>query len=243
MRIIKVNAINSTNEFVRDFYNGNNKFEPVCVTAYTQTKGKGQRGAGWESNPGENLTFSILYPEVNVAGSNQFLLSAAVALSILDVLGKHNIPNLRVKWPNDIMAANLKICGILIENILKKNTISASIIGIGLNVNQTEFLNLPKAGSLQLVAGKTFNTDKLLEELLNSIERRLQKLTNYLKLEILKEYQSKMFKKDVVSTFQFPDGSHLTGIIRGVSNDGLLKVELEDEVFRVFDLKEIKLLF
>ncbi|MDT0642461.1 biotin--[acetyl-CoA-carboxylase] ligase [Zunongwangia sp. F363] len=243
MRTIKVNAINSTNELARDFYTGKSLFEPVCLTAHTQTRGKGQRGAGWISNPGENLTFSLLYPETGIAADRQFLLSASVALAIMDVLEVCNIPKLKVKWPNDIMAANCKICGILIENILKKDAISASVIGIGLNVNQTLFPNLPQAGSLQQMTGKHYDTDILLEKLLKSLDARLRNLGSFSGLSLLQEYEARMFKKDVVSAFQLPDGSHLTGIIRGVTDEGLLKLEVEDGVFKTFDLKEIRLLF
>ncbi|MDT0648752.1 biotin--[acetyl-CoA-carboxylase] ligase [Autumnicola edwardsiae] len=243
MRIIKVNAINSTNEFARDLYRGNSNFDPVCVVAYAQNKGKGQRGAGWVSNPGENLTFSILYPHEQLAVVDQFLLSAAVALAIADVLEQHQIPKIRVKWPNDIMSASYKLCGILIENILKNDKISASIVGVGLNVNQMEFLNLPRAGSMQQMSGRNFDLDSLLDILLDSIEKRLELLSVSAKSSLLEEYTSKMFKKDMVSTFELPDGSHLTGIIRGVTHAGRLTIETEDSVFKTFDLKEVKLLF
>ncbi|MDT0646111.1 biotin--[acetyl-CoA-carboxylase] ligase [Zunongwangia sp. F260] len=243
MRIIKVNATNSTNEFARDLYHGKSTFEPVCVVAHCQTKGKGQRGAGWVSNPGENLTFSVLCPHVDFAVEDQFFLSAAVALAIADVLEKYEIPKLSVKWPNDIMSANFKLCGILIENILKNANISASVLGIGLNVNQIEFHNLPQAGSMQQMSGQNFDLDRLLENLLDSIEKRLQTLAARQKQLLLDEYISKMFRKDKVSAFEFPDGSHLTGIIRGVTREGRLFVETEDSDYKTFDLKEIKLLF
>ncbi|WP_373057001.1 biotin--[acetyl-CoA-carboxylase] ligase [Zunongwangia sp. H14] len=243
MRIIKVNAINSTNALARDLYPGKSAFAPLCVSAHLQTNGKGQRGAGWVSNAGENLTFSVLYPKTGVTAEKQFLLSASVALAILDTLEDYQVPKLRVKWPNDIMAANVKICGILIENILKKDAIAASIIGIGLNVNQEFFPNLPQAGSLRQVTGKIYEPDRLLEKLLDALSSRLEKISHRTGREILKEYESKLFRKEVASTFQLPNGSRLTGIIRGVTSEGLLKVELENEILKVFDLKEVKLLF
>lgn len=243
MRIIKVNAINSTNEFVRDLYRGDFDFKPVCVTAHTQTAGKGQRGAGWLSNAGENLTFSILYPEVALQLDEQFILSAAVALAVTEVLKAYGIPKLKVKWPNDIMSGNRKICGILIENILKNDRIAASVIGIGLNVNQQEFPGLPQAGSLRMATGNSFELDTLLEDILKTMEKRLQNLSKLSKTEVLEEYASSMFRRNQVSTFQLPDGSFLTGIIRGVTTVGRLNMEVEDSVFRTFELKEVKLMF
>ncbi|MDX1545194.1 MAG: biotin--[acetyl-CoA-carboxylase] ligase, partial [Christiangramia sp.] len=117
MRIIKVNAIDSTNSFVREFYEGNNDFEPVCVRAISQKKGRGQRGSSWESKAGENLTFSILYPQKKLNVSRHFLLSATISLAVLKALHELQIPELKVKWPNDILSARRKVGGILIENI------------------------------------------------------------------------------------------------------------------------------
>ncbi|SHG07705.1 BirA family transcriptional regulator, biotin operon repressor / biotin-[acetyl-CoA-carboxylase] ligase [Salegentibacter echinorum] len=242
MRIIKVNAINSTNEFVRELYRKNPGIESFCVVAKTQTKGRGQRGTGWASNTGENLTFSVLYPGITLAIKQQFLLSAIVSLAVLEVLQKLDIPALSVKWPNDIMSARHKIAGILIENVLKGEQIAASVIGVGLNVNQVSFPNLPQAGSLKLVTGNDFN----LEELLIKISDKLEEKINGISSEedsVLKEYESKMFRRNIVSTFQYPNGDYVSGIIRGITNSGRLKVEIEDSVIKTFDLKEVKLMF
>jgi BirA family biotin operon repressor/biotin-[acetyl-CoA-carboxylase] ligase len=241
MRIIKVNATNSTNEFARELYRGNTSFEPLCVVAIEQTKGRGQRGSGWISNAGENLTFSVLYPKIRVGLNHQFLMSATVSLAILNVLKKFNIPGLKVKWPNDIMSARYKIGGILIENILKNNEIAASVIGVGLNVNQTEFPDLPQASSLKLSTGVHFNLDELLKRITDEFEVKLTQIYDQAETAILEEYARSMFRRDKVSTFQLPNGTYLTGIIRGVTTSGRLNIEVEDSVFKTFDLKEIKL--
>ncbi|WP_417886367.1 biotin--[acetyl-CoA-carboxylase] ligase [Zunongwangia sp.] len=243
MNIIKVNAIPSTNDFVKEYYTGNSKFEPVCVRALEQTAGRGQRGAIWNTKPGENLTFSILYPKIDVQLNRQFLLSASVSLVVLEVLKNLGVPKLSVKWPNDILSGNQKICGILIENLLKRNEISASVIGIGLNVNQTDFGDLNQAASLKIITGETFNIDEILKKLILELENRLSKLSINTERTFLEEYASKMFKKDIVSTFQEKDGKYFNGIIRGVTTQGLLNVEVEEGVFRTFDLKEVKLMY
>lgn len=242
MRIIKVNAINSTNEFVRELYRKNPGFEPFCVVAKEQAKGRGQRGAGWMSKAGDNLTFSVLYPGIELEIKQQFLLSACVSLAILEVLKKLDIPAISVKWPNDIMSARYKIGGILIENVLKGNQIAASVIGIGLNVNQVAFPNHPQAGSLKLATGNHFNLEELLIKITNKLEERIKEITSEGD-SVLKQYENKMFRRDIVSTFQYPNGDYLSGIIRGVTNSGRLKIEVEDEVFKTFDLKEVKLMF
>ncbi|APG61292.1 biotin--[acetyl-CoA-carboxylase] ligase [Christiangramia salexigens] len=243
MRILKVDAINSTNSFIRKFYEGNTDFEPVCVRAIRQTQGRGQRGSNWESKAGENLTFSILYPQKKLSISRYFLLSATISLGVLDFLESKNIPNLKVKWPNDIMSAKKKIGGILIENIVKTEGIVASIIGIGLNINQNEFNDLPSAGSLKTITEKDFDLDDLLDGLIDVLERKLEQLPDKTATEILEEYARHMFRLNKVSVFELPDSTRINGIIRGVTTDGKLNLEIEDAVFKTFELKEIKLLY
>lgn len=243
MHIIKVNAIQSTNTFARDYVKSNDVISPVCIVAGEQTSGRGQRGATWVSNPGENLTFSVVYPRPNIAVNQQYSLSAGIGLAIADALKQFELKNLKLKWPNDIMAANFKIGGILIENILTNGRISACIIGVGVNVNQIEFPNLPKAASLKSITGKSFDTEMILNELLVSIESSLRKMSSETSSEIISRYEEQLFRRNMVSTFELADGSLLTGIITGVTSTGLLKVSVEDEVLRTFDLKELKLLF
>ncbi|HSI69615.1 MAG TPA: biotin--[acetyl-CoA-carboxylase] ligase, partial [Gillisia sp.] len=170
MRIIKVSATESTNNFAREWFVANSVTSPVVIIAREQTKGRGQRGAGWVSNAGENLTFSIIYPLPKVEIQDQFIISAGVGLAILRALNSLKINKLKLKWPNDIMAANFKIGGILIENILSNGVIAASIIGIGLNVNQLDFPGLPKAASLALVTGKQYDLEEVLSLVIKEVE-------------------------------------------------------------------------
>ncbi|MFO8146594.1 MAG: biotin--[acetyl-CoA-carboxylase] ligase [Bacteroidota bacterium] len=243
MRIIKVSATESTNILAREWYQLNRNTSPVCIHAYEQTSGRGQRGASWISNAGENLTFSVLYPKPSIKIQDQFILSAGIGLAILLTLKELKINNLKLKWPNDIMAANLKIGGILIENILNNGSIGAAIIGIGINVNQLSFSGLPKASSLNLVAGRTFEIALVRDIILKNIEAIMLGFKEGNGGDILAEYEEKLFRKNKISTFQLPDDSFLTGIIKGITSTGLLKVEVEDSIIRTFDLKELKLLF
>ncbi|MCB7481087.1 biotin--[acetyl-CoA-carboxylase] ligase [Christiangramia sediminis] len=243
MRTIKVNAIDSTNSFVREFYEGNINFEPVCVRAITQTAGRGQRGSNWLSKAGENLTFSILYPQKKLKISRYFLLSATISLAVLKVLQGLEIPNIKIKWPNDILSAKKKIGGILIENIVKTEGIVASVIGIGMNVNQENFDDLPNAGSLKSITGKNFDLDELLNRLVHKIEMDLNELPNRKSTDILEEYAQNMFRLNVVSSFSSKEEGNFNGIIRGVTTEGKLNLEIEDGVFKTFDLKEIQLLY
>ncbi len=241
MRIIKVDAIDSTNSFVRKFYEGKSDFEPVCVRAISQTKGRGQRGAEWLSKPGENLTFSILYPQNKLYASHHFLLNSSISLAVLEVLQTQGIPNLKVKWPNDILSAKNKIGGILIENILKGEEIAASIIGVGLNVNQEIFEGMAQASSLKSITGKDYDLEELLVRLTIAIENRLDRLKTISSAEVLGEYIQQMFCLNKICVFSTPDGQKFNGIIRGVTNQGKLNLEIDDGNFKTFDLKEVKL--
>ncbi len=243
MRIIKVDATESTNSMAREWININKNTTPVCINAISQTSGRGQRGATWVSNAGENLTFSVIYPMPNVDISDQFLISAAVGLQIVKALKRLKINNLKLKWPNDIMADGYKIGGVLIENILQNNKIGASIIGIGLNVNQVEFPNLPKAASLINLTGTVFSTEEVLSVILEYLEEMIDSNDEVFFRDVLKDYEKCLFRRKKASTFQLKDGSLLMGIILGVTPTGLLKLQVEDEKIRTFDLKELKLLF
>jgi BirA family transcriptional regulator, biotin operon repressor / biotin---[acetyl-CoA-carboxylase] ligase len=243
MRIIKVDAIDSTNSFVRKFYQGSKEFSPVCVRAIHQTAGRGQRGSEWNVKSGQNLTFSILYPQAQLKISKYFLLSACISLAILKVLRDMNIPQLKVKWPNDIMSSKKKIGGILIENIIKNDGIAASIIGVGINVNQTDFKDLPQASSLKLSTGNHFELDELLQLIVNEIEISLSRLAIVESSSLLKQYEVEMFMLNKVAVFQMPTGEKLNGIIRGVTQEGKLRLETESGKEEVFGLKEIQLLY
>lgn len=243
MRIIKVNATKSTNSLGREWYHSNKGENATVIVAKEQTMGRGQRGASWVSNAGENLTMSIVYPSPNVKISDQFLLSAGAGLVIINCLKGLKINNLKLKWPNDIMAANSKIGGILIENILSNGSIAACVIGVGLNVNQEIFPGLPKASSLKSLTAKTYDLDELLRLFVEGFQVFFEELKNLPAGRILSNYEEVLFRKDKTSTFELPNGQFLTGIIKGISPNGLLKVQVEDTVIRTFDLKELKLLF
>ena len=149
MEIIKLNATNSTNTYLKNLIKEKPIADLSCVWALSQTQGRGQQGASWVAEPGKNLTFSVFKKFDQLPSEYHFLLNMEVSLAIFRALKKLYIPDLAVKWANDILSAKKKICGILIENTLHKEYITASVIGIGLNVNQLFFNDLPNVSSLQ----------------------------------------------------------------------------------------------
>ena len=139
------------------------------------------------------------------------------------------------------MSANQKVCGVLIENVIKQSVIESSIIGIGLNVNQLDFNGLPQASSLKNVTGVNYDLDEILHIILKQLEIQLDLLckdTNRIK----SQYESYLFRKEKPSTFKTAEGL-FSGIIKGVSEHGLLEVLIEDQVLKTYDLKTIKLLY
>ena len=215
----------------------------TVVWAREQLKGKGQMGAKWMSEPGKNLTFSVLKKFNNLNINNQFLLNISISLAILDVLKRLSVPDLSVKWPNDILSGNNKICGILIENILSRDQIQASIVGIGLNVNQLMFNNITNVTSLKLLLGQTLNLEELLEGILKGLKSKFLLLDEQKNDFLWNDYEKNLFRKDKPSTFMDKSGALFMGFIRKVSPQGKLVVELEDAVFKEFNLKEIRLMY
>ena len=197
----------------------------------------------WQSEEGKNLIFSVLKNYGSFQVANQFVLNICVSLAVYDVLQGLSVPDLKVKWPNDIMSGSSKICGILIENVLKGLAIKSSIIGVGLNVNQTSFENLDKVASLKSISGKFFDLDELLNKILECFRFYFSELEKEKNQEMISQYEKLLFRRDKPSTFKDATGTMFMGFIRGISTDGKLVVELEDSILETFGLKEISLLY
>ena len=242
MNIIKLDAIDSTNSYLKKILSNKDVSDSTIVTAKFQTKGKGQLGANWESEDSKNLIFSIYKKDLGIKVKDQFIISIIVSLALIKTLKKNNLPNLRIKWPNDIMSENKKICGILIENIVKEKHIKHAVIGIGLNVNQTIFDNLPNASSIKKITGNTHNKDEILKELANNINRSFEMIYSFSSEIIFKKYEELLYRINKPSTFKNLKGENFTGFIKGVNKLGKLNVMLDDNKLESFDLKEISIL-
>ena len=139
-RIIRLEETTSTNNYLRGLVGKESLPEGSIVVTEYQTAGRGQVGNTWESEPGKNLMFSIiLYPDF-LPANRQFLISQIAALSVKETLDAY-VDGITVKWPNDSYWHDQKICGMLIENDLTGHSLYCSVIGIGININQREFLS------------------------------------------------------------------------------------------------------
>ena len=242
MKLIKLDAIDSTNEFLKGLSNRQEIQNFTVVTAQTQLKGKGQMGSKWDSQSGKNLIMSVLVKDFLFDNETVFNLNVVISLAVIRSLKNYNIPELSVKWPNDIMSANKKIGGILIENSIKGDGTITSIVGLGLNVNQTEFENLPRASSLALICNANFDKEEILFSIVSEVEEIIADYSAIASC-LWDEYANQLFKIGIPTAFADEKESHFMGIIKGVSAIGKLQIQLEDDSIFEYSLKEIQMLY
>ncbi|MCY7356293.1 MAG: biotin--[acetyl-CoA-carboxylase] ligase [Rudanella sp.] len=233
----------STNDEAADLIAQTAPPEGTLVITDRQTAGRGQRGNVWLAEPGQNLTFSTLLRPHFLAPTEQFWLNMAVSVGIADALMPLTDGLLRVKWPNDLYVEDQKIGGILIENTIQGASLAWSVVGLGLNVNQTSFA-LTTATSLQtrFPLPEGYNLPGLLATLCEHIEKRYLQLkagqraalkTTY--LQRLFHYQQEHVYRDVMAQEQF------NGTIVGISETGQLGIAV-GQAIRYFGFKEIEFL-
>ncbi|MCF8715875.1 biotin--[acetyl-CoA-carboxylase] ligase [Joostella atrarenae] len=243
MNLIKLDATDSTNSFLRRLAAHKELQDYTVVMAEKQMEGRGQMGTQWVSEAGKNLTFSVFKKITCLDKNEQFYLSMAVSLAIYDALTYFAIPYLKIKWPNDILSVNSKICGILIESIIKNGEMSASIIGIGLNLNQTTFDGVTNASSLKSITGIHYNKEEVMSKIVEMIKKYETWVVDRALLKIKETFENHLFRKDKPSTFKLANGELIMGFIKGVAVNGCLIVLMEDNIIKEFDLKELKLLY
>src|SRR5690606_26281756 len=183
------------------------------------------------------LTFSIYLPRPVIAPGELFGLNVAVALAVAKVLQSNGVPRISVKWPNDILSGNKKLSGILIENSIGQ-TIN-SIVGIGINVNQRDFTDLPGASSMLVETQVEFGLDVLLDEIISELVNNLQTLARNPDV-LWTEYHQILYSRGKAVTFELPDGGKILGILEGVSQSGKLQVTGNGGL-KEFAVREIRL--
>lgn len=237
---IYLEEVESTNQYIRELCQKQDELEEgSLVWCRKQTKGRGQIGNSWESEEDKNLTFSfILYPEF-IHINEQFIISELIAISILEEL--NNIASeFSIKWPNDIYWKNKKIAGILIENDLIGAQIKQTIIGIGLNVNQTQFVsNAPNPVSLKQITGKNFILEELLDSIMSTIYSKYLQLISDGNEDIHKLYMNNLYRKDNFYTYRDKNGLFEAKII-SVEPSGHLILLDSDQKKRTYAFKEIE---
>jgi BirA family biotin operon repressor/biotin-[acetyl-CoA-carboxylase] ligase len=229
----------STNDEASRLIQNSNVLEGTVVITENQTSGRGQRGNTWFSEPGKNLTFSILIKPSFLTVKNQFSLNVAFSLGLFDYLTKALGAGVKVKWPNDIYVNGKKICGILIENHIQAQHIQHSIVGIGLNVNQRQHL-VPTATSMNLENWKDYNLEEVLPKLLESLEKRFLQLRSQDFKKLNDDYLASLYWRGEQHLFKSKDNT-FEGTILGIDETGKLEVETKVGTIQ-FDIKEIEFL-
>ncbi len=243
MNVIKLDAIDSTNDFLKELSKKQVVENFTVVVAKNQTKGKGQMGSSWDSESGKNLIMSILIKDILRNIDEIFHLNVAVALSVVHVLEEFNLPKLSIKWPNDIMSDTKKLCGILIENSFKSDSKIESVVGIGLNINQKAFNNLPKAASMLVVMQRDFDLDVILNRLIFQIKKNCSLIVSNQEDKLWNDFHNYLFKMNVPMPFEDANKIRFMGIIQGITNEGKLQLILEDDSIKTFGIKEIQMLY
>ena len=236
--IIHLDRTDSTNNYAATFISEGKARHGTVILADEQYSGRGQRGNSWISAPSFNLTFSIILFPDNLSAKDQFVLSKLVSLSIVDLLGKFDIPA-QVKWPNDILVDRRKIAGVLIENGLSNGKVHTSLVGIGLNVNQIDFNGL-NAVSMRALCGQTFVIKEVLFSFLASFDRILAGHTDG-SIDVATSYLDKLYGFGESLQFRDDQGD-FNGTIEAIDEYGRLIVVGRGER-KSYDIKALSFIF
>ena len=233
----------STNTFLLE--NAPSLPDRSVVYTYRQTAGRGQKGNSWESEPDKNLAFSLLLKNLPIEAKQQFCISEAAAVAICDFLLQF-ADGFKVKWPNDIYYNDQKICGMLIENSLEGRNIAYSVIGVGININQMQFLSdAPNPVSLRQITGDDYDLDQLLHDVCQRIVETMRALSYLSDQSDLSDlhgrYMQCLYRNDsALHPWELPDGTVIQASIAGVDPDGMLTLRHADGSLHRYAFKEVK---
>ena len=218
---------------------------PGGTVIYTpsQTAGRGQKGNSWESEDGKNLTFSMLLKHPPVKARDQFYLSEAAALAVVEALTAEAGDGFKVKWPNDVYWRDNKACGMLLENSLDGSDIAHCIVGIGINVNQEHFVSdAPNPVSLVNITGHEHDLDTVLKRVCSSIEQQVKALDDdQARRALHQRYMEALYRNDgVMHPFVDAAGHRFMAAIAGITPDGTLTLRNEDGTCHDYLFKEVR---
>lgn len=242
-KVIRLDEVDSTNRWLRE--NAADEAATMVCVADFQTAGRGCGTNSWESERGKNLLFSLLIRPEGIEARRQFQISMATALAVSDAMGDFGIKNIRVKWPNDIYWNDRKLCGMLIENRLSSTAIRDSIIGIGLNVNQTEFhfpqaadydpMTSPNPVSMRQILGHDIDREMVLRSIVGHL-KICACMTDYTRMR----YNALLYWRDG-QQHRFRDGEgYFQAEVLEVDELGKLLLKKDDGQVVSYAFKEIQ---
>ncbi|MCC7030491.1 MAG: biotin--[acetyl-CoA-carboxylase] ligase [Chitinophagaceae bacterium] len=222
--IIELNEIDSTNNYAMRLINEGMAEHGLTIRADFQTAGKGQHGNVWLAEESKNLLCSVILDTKEFELERQFILNCMTCVCITEMLmQQYVIPNVSIKWPNDIYAGNKKIAGILIENNIRGTQWTNAVVGIGLNINQEEFSHLNTATSMKNELGKDVKIKQVLKHLLKKMGTQLTVFKTRPE-HLLETYNSYLL--NINREIQYMKKYELkTGILKRVNDQGLIEIE------------------
>jgi len=209
------------------------------ICAKYQYKGRGQLTNRWFSSYGNNLLCSLYHEFTQDFNLSINALNFATSLSVLKTVNFFNNEKSYIKWPNDILSVNRKISGILIENNFKSNDLSYSIIGAGINVNQTSFKNLKHATSLKKISGENIDLDEVLYQLLKNYDTYFKRIYDIKNLS--KEFNQNLYGKNKCK-FLLKE-KIFNGKVERVLHNGNLVAYIDNIGSKEFKSSEIKIIY
>jgi len=238
---IKLDVIDSTNNYAMNLVKDGWAKNLACIWALDQNMGKGQRGNIWQSEAGKNLTCSIIFFPDSLNAGNSFYLSMAACLAAKKFL-ESSCMDVKIKWPNDLLVSGKKAGGILIENILEKQIIRSSVIGIGINLNQREFPpDIPNVSSVFINSGKISDIEQSVHSLYSEMTGYLKKLDMKHYDELRQSYLQSLFGLDLQLNFRDSNGE-FEGTILGVEETGEILIKTKAEQQRRYSFKEVEMI-
>lgn len=239
--LLFLDKIPSTSQFLLNQLAETGAESGTAVVTFTQSDGRGQKGNKWLSEPDKNISYSLVIKPDFIPARNQFLLSEFVSLTVKALLDEYT-KEITIKWPNDIYYKNFKIGGILIENKLEGSLISHSVIGIGLNINQTDFpKELPNPISLSQITGDQYNLKELAEKLHRRLITAFEHLSTDNESDIRKYYLNSLYRRDGFHRYKDGNGEFKARIL-DINAHGQLILEPEVGAAREYDFKEVAFL-
>ncbi len=234
---IELLSVESTNNYAMGLARAGMAQHGTAVFTHDQLKGKGQRERGWASEKGKNIALSLIVEPKELLISEAFVLSMMAAISVREFVEQYANKQVKIKWPNDIYCCDRKAAGILIENIWQGEERKFSIIGIGININQTEFGELKdKAVSLKMINNQEFLPVELAKQLCKILEERYQLLLQS-PSSITKEYKSQLYKINQLIRLK-KDNRIFEATVKDVSVNGELVVtHAVEEKFNVGEVE------
>jgi len=241
LNLRKLSASSSTNKELRKLLKSNNIESGDGVWTLNQTDGVGQHGSVWQGETNSHLAFSVYKCFENLNPKWIYSINSASALAVIKTLDYFNVPDLSIKWPNDILSGNKKICGILAENQIKGNQIK-SIIGVGINLYEKSFIKLPNATSVFIETQKKPSIADFIDNLSKSLIFYMSFCVNLSIEELSEMFHNKLFFWKKKIEFEI-DGRLNEALISKVHLNGLIELEFKNGKVRNFQPKEIKMIY